>query len=86
MSNNIQECETYLDLIEWVRGNLPEGSLHVNESGEVIIHIGLALGMDGNVPMRLTFQGSNKPVLVGLGQSGDTVRWRALLMPMHSSA
>ena len=46
---DIQAQETYLDLTEWVRGNLPTGSLHVNESGEVIIHTGLELGMAGEL-------------------------------------
>lgn len=43
-------------------------------------------GMSDSIPMRLTFQGSNKPVLVGLGQGGDSVQWRALLMPMRYSS
>ena len=49
VSTNIQACETYLDLAGWTFGNLPTGSLHVNESGEVIIHTGLELGMAGEL-------------------------------------
>ena len=49
MTTNIQECETYNDLTRWVRENLPSGSAHVNESGEIIIHTGLELGMAGEL-------------------------------------
>ena len=38
-------------------------------------------GMGKGVPMRLTFQGSNKSVILGL--SHDAITWQALLMPMR---
>ena len=38
-------------------------------------------GMDKSVPMRLTFHGSNKPVMVGIPH--DSIAWKALLMPMR---
>lgn len=38
-------------------------------------------------PMRLTFQGSNKPVIIGFGEaSPNEIQWRALLMPMRVSS
>lgn len=43
-------------------------------------------GMYKGAPLQLTFQGENKPVIIGLPASPDSVQWRALLMPMRFKA
>ena len=40
---------TYTALAEWIERKWPTASVHVNESGEVIIHTGLIVEMNGEL-------------------------------------
>lgn len=44
----VQQCETYPDLAQWCAGNLPGSSVHLLD-GEVIIHTGLTVEMNGEL-------------------------------------
>lgn len=40
---------TYQALTEWIERKWPVSSVHINESGEVIIHTGLTVEMNGEL-------------------------------------